>query len=129
MPLLLAPFAPHAAEELWYRLGGPYSVHAQPWPRVKGMVRQGDQARQQRPAGMGIPALHTAGTRELPVQIDGKLAARIAATEDMDADQLRQRALAAVSHRLGARDVVRVVVVPGKIVNVVTARARASEPR
>ena len=132
VPLLLAPFAPHAAEELWHRLGGPYSVHAQPWPRVaraKGMVRQGDQAQQQRPAGMGIPALHTAGTRELPVQIDGKLAARIAATEDMDADQLRRRALAAVSHRLGARDVVRVVVVPGKIVNVVTARARASKPR
>ena len=30
--LLLAPFAPHIAEELWERLGGPYSVHYQPWP-------------------------------------------------------------------------------------------------
>jgi leucyl-tRNA synthetase len=29
---LLAPFAPHLAEELWCRLGGPYSVHTQPWP-------------------------------------------------------------------------------------------------
>jgi leucyl-tRNA synthetase len=32
--LLLAPLAPHAAEELWCRLGAPFSVHAQPWPKA-----------------------------------------------------------------------------------------------
>jgi leucyl-tRNA synthetase len=31
---LLAPFAPHLAEELWHRLGEPYSVHTQRWPSM-----------------------------------------------------------------------------------------------
>ena len=31
---LLAPFAPHLAEELWHQLGEPFSVHTQPWPSV-----------------------------------------------------------------------------------------------
>jgi leucyl-tRNA synthetase len=115
VPLLLAPFAPHAAEELWHRLGGPYSVHAQPWPHAAGADR--------------VPvtlANGNGGTRELPVQINGKLAARIAVDADMDSEELKEKAVAAVSGRLRGRRVVRVVVVPGRIVNVVTAQRGAS---
>ncbi len=32
---LLAPFAPHLAEELWHQLGEPFSVHTQPWPTAR----------------------------------------------------------------------------------------------
>jgi leucyl-tRNA synthetase len=111
VPLLLAPFAPHAPEEIWHRLGGRYSVHAQPWPQAGGADRP-----------MVTSANGSGDTRELPVQLDGKLAGRIAADGEMDADELREKAVAAVSGRLRGREVVRVVVVPGEIVNVVTAR-------
>jgi leucyl-tRNA synthetase len=66
--------------------------------------------------------------QELPVQIDGKLAARIAASPSADEDQVREQALAAVARRLDGRKVARVVLVPGKIVNVVTTHRPKRPP-
>ena len=56
--LMLAPVCPHIAEELWERIGQPYSVHQQDWPAA-------------------IPALAALETVELPVQINGRLRDRI----------------------------------------------------
>jgi leucyl-tRNA synthetase len=103
---LVAPVAPHVAEELWARRGGEYSIHRQPWP-------------------VADPALATAETIELPVQVDGKLRDRLVVTPDTPADEIEQMALASehVQRYLAGRDPVRVVQIPGRLVNVVTPRS------
>jgi leucyl-tRNA synthetase len=101
--LLLAPAAPHLAEELWARRGRPYSIHAQAWPTFD-------------------PALTAAETLELPVQVDGKLRDRLVVTVDTPADEIERLALASerVQAHLRGREPRRVVQIPGKLVNVVT---------
>jgi leucyl-tRNA synthetase len=103
--LLLAPAAPHIAEELWQRRGHPYSVHQQPWP-------------------VADPALKTVDTIELPIQVNGKLRDRLVVTADTPADEIERLALASerVQAHLGGRPPGRVIQIPGKLVNVVTPR-------
>jgi len=100
--LLIAPMTPHIAEELWQRLGGPYSVHTQRWP-----VYDRELAR----------------TRmvTLVVQVNGKMRDRLevpAGISDPDA-----RALALGSEKvlrfINGKRVRDVIVVPGRLVNVV----------
>ncbi|HSJ00209.1 MAG TPA: leucine--tRNA ligase, partial [Patescibacteria group bacterium] len=102
---LMAPVTPHIAEELWERRGGPYSIHQQSWP---------------------VPdaALVAADTLELPVQVDGKLRDRLVVTPDTSADEIERMALASehVQRYLGGRAPLRVVQIPGRLVNVVTPR-------
>ncbi len=102
MTLLIAPFAPHLAEELWQRLGGPFSVHQQPWP-------QWDEAR------------IADETITLVVQVNGRVRDRIQAPADIDDASAQALALASetVQRHLDGRSPKRVVVVPGKLVNVV----------
>jgi leucyl-tRNA synthetase len=101
--LLLAPLAPHIAEELWNRRGHPYSVHQQPWP-------------------VADRKLAAADTIELPVQVDGRLRDRLVVTPDTPADEIERMALASVhvQRYLEGRAPRRVIHVPGKLVNVVT---------
>jgi leucyl-tRNA synthetase len=101
--LLLAPAAPHIAEELWQRRGKPYSIHAQPWP-------------------VADPQLAEADTLELPVQVDGKLRDRLVVTRDTPAEEIERLALASehVQRYLGGRPPARVVQIPGRLVNLVT---------
>ena len=101
--LLLAPGAPHLAEELWARRGHAYSVHQQPWPAYD-------------------PELAVADTIELPVQVDGKLRDRLVVTRDTPAEEIERLALASehVQRYLDGRAPRRVIQVPGKLVNVVT---------
>ena len=73
--LLLAPIAPHVAEELWARRGQAYTIHQQPWP-------------------VADPALAVADTIELPVQVDGKLRDRLVVTPDTPAEEIERLALA-----------------------------------
>jgi leucyl-tRNA synthetase len=103
--LLLAPLAPHTAEELWERRGHPYSVHQQSWP-------------------VADPALAASDTLELPVQVDGKLRDRLVVTADTPAEEIERLALASehVQRYLQGRDPRRVIQIPGKLVNVVTPR-------
>ena len=107
--VLLAPFAPHLAEELWHRLGanpegndGAGSIHRQRWPEV-------DQAALQR------------STIELVIQVKGKVRGSLEVPADADAATLEQLALASeVAQRwLEGRPPRRVIVVPGKLVNLV----------
>ncbi len=101
--LLLAPVAPHIAEELWERRGKPYSIHQHAWP-------------------VSDPALASADTIELPVQVDGKLRDRLQVPANTPAEEIERLALASerVQVYLGGRAPRRVIHIPGKLVNVVT---------
>jgi leucyl-tRNA synthetase len=99
---LLAPFAPHIVEELWAKRGGPFSVHRQPWPAYD-------------------PGLTVDETFTLVVQVNGKVRDRIAVAAGIGDDEARQRALESeqVQRYLDGRLPGRVIVVPGRLVNVV----------
>jgi leucyl-tRNA synthetase len=103
--LLLAPIAPHIAEELWSRRGHPYSIHQQRWPVADATLAAPD-------------------TIELPVQVDGKLRDRLVVTPDTPAAEIERMALDSehVQRYLAGRAPARVIQVTGKLVNVVTPK-------
>jgi leucyl-tRNA synthetase len=103
--LLLAPAAPHIAEELWERRGRPYSIHQQAWP-------------------VADPELAAADRIELPVQVDGKLRDRLLVAPDIPVAEIERLALASpkVQAHLNGQPPARVVHVPGRMVNIVTTR-------
>ena len=100
--LLLAPFAPHMAEELWQRLGGAGSIFQETWPRHD-------------------PELALADTITLVVQVNGKVRARLEAPAGLPAAEIEARALAdpKITALLGTQAVRKVIVVPDKLVNLV----------
>ncbi len=100
---LLAPYAPYITEELWQRIGGPYSIHQQPWPEYD-------------------PALLRTATMTVVVQVDGRVRDRIEVQSEADAEVVKQQAQAApnVTRHLEGRTVRQVIYVPGRLVNVVT---------
>jgi len=100
--LMLAPVAPHLAEELWERLGGGYSVHTQPWPGYD-------------------PELAKAAEVTLVVQVDGRVRDRLVVPEDLPEPEARALALASprVQQHVDGRVVKDVVYVPGKVLNIV----------
>jgi len=106
--LMLAPVAPHLAEELWERLGGSYSVHTQPWPRYD-------------------PELAKAPEVTLVVQVDGRVRDRLVVPADLPEEEARALALASprVQQHLDGRVVKDVVYVPGKVLNIVLEPAPA----
>jgi leucyl-tRNA synthetase len=99
---LLAPFVPHIAEELWSRREGGFSVHRQPWP-VYDLALTADE------------------TVTLIVQVNGKVRDRIAAPAGVPDDEARRLALASprIQACLDGRSPRQVIVVPGRLVNVV----------
>ncbi|MYE31678.1 MAG: leucine--tRNA ligase [Chloroflexi bacterium] len=101
--LMLAPICPHVSEELWERLGQPYSVHQQDWPAVDD-------------------SLTARETVELVVQVNGRLRDRLQVSPD--ADEAEVRALADASERVAAaldgNEPRRVIYVPGRLINLVT---------
>jgi hypothetical protein len=107
--LLLSPFAPHLAEELWHALGHTDTLAYEPWPTFD-------------------PALTKAEEVEVPVQINGKLRTRILVPPDIDKTTLEKTALAdeKVKALLEGKQVKKLIVVPGKLVNVVVGGASLS---
>ncbi|MEK7880197.1 MAG: leucine--tRNA ligase, partial [candidate division NC10 bacterium] len=103
---LLAPFAPHITEELGALLGHPESLFRQPWPAPD-------------PAALAREELL------IIVQVDGKVRSRLTVEIDSPEDRIRERALAdpRVLPWLERRGVDRIVVVPGRLVNIVTRQA------
>ncbi len=105
--LMLAPLAPHITEELWARLGRPYSIHEQSWPTY-------DEA---------LAALEEV---EMAVQVNGRVRAQMRIPADLPEEEVRARALALerLQPYLAGQEVVRVVVVPNRLVNVVVRPTR-----
>jgi leucyl-tRNA synthetase len=102
---MVAPLAPHIAEELWARLGHSESLARAPFPEAD-------------------PALAAERTVVLPVQVDGKTRLRIEVPADADREQIAAilDSHPEVARHIGGAAVDRVVVVPGRIVNIVTRR-------
>jgi leucyl-tRNA synthetase len=107
--LLLAPFAPHLAEELWAELGHAESVFRHAWPVA-------DPAALEREAILVV------------VQVDGRMRTRLSVKPSMGDEALKAEALADAKVRpwIDARQVERVVVVPGRLVNIVTRSGGSS---
>jgi leucyl-tRNA synthetase len=97
---VLAPFAPHVAEELWQQLGHESSLAHEPWPAYD-------------------PALVAAQTIEMPVQVNGKLRGRIEVAPDADEATILAAATAAVQDALAGKTIVKKIVVPKRMVNLV----------
>ena len=100
--LLLAPFAPYLAAELWEELGEEGSVLRAPWPKSD-------------------PGLAREDELEIPVQINGKLVTVVRVPADADTKAIEAAALAdeKVRSRIAGKNVVKMIVVPGKLVNLV----------
>jgi leucyl-tRNA synthetase len=100
--LMLAPLAPHIAEELWARLGHPRSLAREPFPQAD-------------------PALLMEDSREIPVQINGKVRAIVAVPAGADQAALERAARAdtRIAAHLADRVVRKTIVVPGRLVSFV----------
>jgi leucyl-tRNA synthetase len=99
---ILSPFAPHLAEELWEVLGRPAPVSLAAWPVVEERWLKDESV-------------------EIPVQIQGKLRGRIVVPADADVETMKAAAAAdpKIAEQLAGRQVVKVVAVPGRLVNFV----------
>jgi leucyl-tRNA synthetase len=102
MLLMLAPFAPHVCEELWHAVGGTPSIFSHPWPVCDEAMAKDEEI-------------------ELVVQVNGKLRAKITASAGLTDEKARELALAdpKIKEVLSGRELVKVVVVQGKLVNIV----------
>jgi leucyl-tRNA synthetase len=100
---MLAPVAPHMAEELWTeQLGKPYSIHRQHWPAADAAAAREDVI-------------------EIPVQVNGKVRDRITVSADATEEQIRAAALASegVKRHLDGKEPKKVIVAQKKLVSVV----------
>jgi leucyl-tRNA synthetase len=102
LTLMLAPFAPYTAQELWSILGRESPVFREAWPSFDPELAKEDLA-------------------EFVVQVNGKLRDRIQLPFGLDGEEVRKTALASEKVRvfLDGKQVVKVVVVPDKLVNIV----------
>jgi leucyl-tRNA synthetase len=102
--LLLAPFAPHMAEELWARIRKPYSIHQQAWPKADPQYLVRDKV-------------------VIGVQINGRTRATLGLAPDASEKEALSAAqsLAAIQRYLRTSTIDRIVYIPGRILNIVTA--------
>ena len=101
---VLGPFAPHLAEELWERIGGTGLAADQPWPSYD-------------------PALLIEDEIEMPVQVNGKLREKIVVKKDATQPEIEAIAKAApkVAEAIAGKEIKKLIVVPGRLVNIVVA--------
>jgi leucyl-tRNA synthetase len=102
LALLLGPFAPYLAQELWEELGRSGPVFRQEWPGYDAELAKEDEA-------------------QIVIQVNGKLRAHVWAPFGTSQDVLRQRALdePKIQQFVNGKQVVKVIVVPDKLVNIV----------
>jgi leucyl-tRNA synthetase len=101
--LMMAPAAPHITEELWTEiLEKPYSIHNQPWPEADREIMKKEEI-------------------TLIVQVNGKLRDRIVVPVDITKEEAEKTALASggAAPYLEGKQVKKVIVVPGRLVNIV----------
>ena len=102
LTLLLAPFAPYLAFELWEQLGETENLLRAPWPKFDEALAREEQI-------------------EIPVQINGKLRSVVKVDAGADEDALKDAALKdqKIAALQAGKEVVRIIVVPGKLINIV----------
>jgi leucyl-tRNA synthetase len=100
--LMLAPFAPYIAAELWQELGESTDLLRQPWPKFD-------------------PALAKEDVVEVAVQVNGKLRGRVTVPADASEDETREAALRdeKVKAAIAGKQIVKIIVIPRKLVNIV----------
>lgn len=100
--LLLAPFAPYLTHELWEMLGEGGNLLKAPWPKYDAALAKEDEI-------------------EIPVQVNGKLRSRIVVPADATEEVILARALAdeKISAAIAGKQIVKTIVIPGKLVNIV----------
>ncbi|NIQ01001.1 MAG: class I tRNA ligase family protein, partial [Nitrospinaceae bacterium] len=98
---VLAPFAPHIAEEMWSRLGNKETIDHTPWPRV-------------------IPELLRTEEMLIVIQVNGKVRQKITVPAEIGEEDLKAQCLAdpKIQSFLGDREVKKVISVPRKLVNI-----------
>jgi leucyl-tRNA synthetase len=98
--LLLAPFAPYLAAELWETLGNEDAILRHAWPTYDEALAREDEI-------------------EIPIQVNGKLRAVIRVPVEITQEALRDAAMAdeKVQHFIAGKEVFKVIIVPGKLVN------------
>jgi leucyl-tRNA synthetase len=100
--VLLAPFAPYLAHELWEMLGEKGSLLRAPWPQYDADLAKEEEI-------------------EIPVQVNGKLRGRITVPAEASEELVRERAFAdeKVKAAIAGKQIVKVIIVPLKLVNIV----------
>jgi leucyl-tRNA synthetase len=102
--LLLAPTAPHLAEELWNRIGHPYSIHSQPWPEYDEELTKEKEI-------------------TLVIQVNGKLRDKVLVPTSISEVEAKELALGRERVRtyIDGKKLTRVIYVPKRVVNIVVA--------
>src|SRR5437879_11070288 len=100
--LLLAPFAPYLAHELWEMLGEKENLLKAPWPKYDAALAKEEEI-------------------EIPVQVNGKLRGKIVMPADATEDFVLAHALVdeKVKSAIAGKQIVKKIYVPGKLVNIV----------
>jgi leucyl-tRNA synthetase len=107
--VLLAPAAPHITETLWHETGHAGSIHQQPWPNWDETLAQEEII-------------------EIPVQVNGRVREVIPVAADSDELDATEAAFSntKVQQHLAGREVLKVIYVPGKVLNIVTQEIEAT---
>jgi leucyl-tRNA synthetase len=102
MALMLAPMAPHIAEELWEMLGNQGGISKAKWPRYREDLTREEQI-------------------EIIIQINGRLRGKMVVEENLGDDETRERAMTdpRIAPLLAGKQIIKVIVVPKKLVNIV----------
>jgi leucyl-tRNA synthetase len=100
--LMLSPFTPHMAEELWEHIGRPGGIVFAPWPVFDPAVARADEV-------------------VIPVQINGKVRGRVTVAAESSEAEIREAALAdpSVAQHTAGKSVVKVIVAKGRLVSIV----------
>jgi leucyl-tRNA synthetase len=100
--LLLAPFAPYLAHELWETLGERGNLLRAPWPRYEAALAKEDEI-------------------EIPVQVNGKLRGKVLVAAEAGEDVVVKAALAdeKIKAAIAGKQIVKTIFVPGKLLNLV----------
>lgn len=100
--IILAPFAPFITEDLWELIGQKYTIHAQPWPKVKSGVILSDEI-------------------EVPVQVNGKVRGRVRVNKNINENDLRELVLkeASINKYFEGKTIKKFVYISGRILNIV----------
>lgn len=102
--ILISPFAPHFAEELWQEfLGHSDTVFNAKWPDVQQQIISEE-------------------TITLPVQVDGKVRATVSVEKTANSEEILKKAIESVSKFIQGKDIVKKIYIPGKIISIVTQK-------